>query len=966
MPASASTSRALAACCLVVFLLPPAAWAQVTRIVDDDGLGSAASCDDTAVAFATPGAAIAAAANGDTVLVCPGTYIGRVIFFGKSVALRSVAGPAVTILDGDGRTAVVAFGSGEGPSAVLEGFTVRNAGATDIASGRVAIRTSVSSPVIRRNVITDNDAIGISVFFGSPVIEENIISRNTRPGDAGAAISVQGFTSAVIRRNIITSNSTGSGGGILLRDAGAPLIERNLIAGNVASTGGGGIAIVGSSEATIVGNTIVQNQAVAYGGGISWQVSSGRIVLVNNTISDNDAPTGSALFADGNDASALVFNNNITGATWRDAVYCGVSGDVRPPGFYFNNVFSSPTGSEYLGTCANQTGVNGNISAWPQYADNVAGDYHLLGISPSIDAGSGAPAELPALDVDGHARALDGNGDGTPVVDVGADERHTLGGTADPPAGFAKSGPSHGAGNESTRPTLSWQSSAGATGYEYCYDTLGGATCRGRWLPAWASTTVIPDGLSAGMTYYWQVRAHNAAGTTYADGGIPAWRTFTTEPVTRIIDVYGDLDFEPVKAGWGGIVRTFNIRNRGNSSLTVTGVTAPSGFRISWTGTIPPGGVSTPTVIFDPQSVASYAGILTIQANQTAGDPTIAVSGEGVACSFSLSSSTVVVPSRAGMSTVNVHAPLGCHATATSQAAWIAMAGPAVTFRTTTNSTGAGRTGTIVVGDATASVVLTVTQPAPPATRLWWQHETGGYLSAWTLRNLSVVAGSSLTPPQVANTDWQIVGTGDFNGDAHDDLLWRHRHTGIMTVWLMNGTAFMAAGLLSDNTVSDLRWAIRAIADMDGDGKPDIVWQHEVDGWISVWLMDGLRLKEGRALSPNRVAVEWRIAGAADLNHDGKTDLLWQNDRTGQIIAWQLDGTSLITGRAIWPNTVSDTDWKVRAVTDVDGDDRADFIWQHRTNGWLAVWYMQDFTAVLVAAPNPGQVSGGWQLVGPR
>ena len=33
-------------------------------------------------------------------------------------------------------------------------------------------------------------------------------------------------------------------------------------------------------------------------------------------------------------------------------------------------------------------------------------------------------------------------------------------------------------------------------------------------------------------------------------------------------------------------------------------------------------------------------------------------------------------------------------------------------------------------------------------------------------------------------TSWQIVGSGDFNGDGRDDLLWRNPSTGQTTDWL--------------------------------------------------------------------------------------------------------------------------------------------------------------------------------------
>ena len=44
-------------------------------------------------------------------------------------------------------------------------------------------------------------------------------------------------------------------------------------------------------------------------------------------------------------------------------------------------------------------------------------------------------------------------------------------------------------------------------------------------------------------------------------------------------------------------------------------------------------------------------------------------------------------------------------------------------------------------------------------------------------------ATSGSRPPH-----WQIVGTGDFNGDGKADILWRHT-TGSVSIWLMNGAS---------------------------------------------------------------------------------------------------------------------------------------------------------------------------------
>ena len=70
-------------------------------------------------------AAVNASADGDKVVVAPGEYRGNLVFGGKAVTVESSDGPEQTILKPlDEKLPTVAFTAGEGPGAVLRGFTV--------------------------------------------------------------------------------------------------------------------------------------------------------------------------------------------------------------------------------------------------------------------------------------------------------------------------------------------------------------------------------------------------------------------------------------------------------------------------------------------------------------------------------------------------------------------------------------------------------------------------------------------------------------------------------------------------------------------------------------------------------------------------------------------------------------------------------------------------------------------------
>lgn len=95
------------------------------------------------------------------------------------------------------------------------------------------------------------------------------------------------------------------------------------------------------------------------------------------------------------------------------------------------------------------------------------------------------------------------------------------------PGPFNKTAPANGATGVSTSPTLSWETSSGAASYEYCYDMSDNDECL-NWTNIGPSTSIGLSSLDEGTTYYWQVRAKNGSGITYANSSATAFWSFTT------------------------------------------------------------------------------------------------------------------------------------------------------------------------------------------------------------------------------------------------------------------------------------------------------------------------------------------------------------------------------------------------------------------------------------------------------
>jgi bacillolysin len=143
-----------------------------------------------------------------------------------------------------------------------------------------------------------------------------------------------------------------------------------------------------------------------------------------------------------------------------------------------------------------------------------------------------------------------------------------------------------------------------------------------------------PDGTRAYVAGGGAVRIIDTA-TTTGIGTIPFNTTTQGNPgsiamssgPSRIISLSGNLSFGPTRRG-STSTAILSIRNSGNSILTVTGIVFPPGFSGNWAGgTIAPGATQNVVVTFAPTVSTPYAGVVTVNGNQTGGTATIAVSG---------------------------------------------------------------------------------------------------------------------------------------------------------------------------------------------------------------------------------------------------------------------------------------------------------------------------------------------------
>jgi hypothetical protein len=436
----------------------------------DGGIGASGDGATWATAFKTIQEAVNAAVANEEVWVKEGTYLlssqidvpKTIAIYGGFSGTETYRGDRnwttnETIIDGQNLVRCFRVLG----SAIIDGFTITqgkagsSGGSILTGGGGICIGDDgqVFQPAIINCKFLSNAAPnghgGALLSWKSPVAVSNCsFETNSASVSYGQGGAVYGQTAAFnITNCTFTGNTAIAGGGAIsfgdADGAASPSVTSCTFISNSASSGSGGALYSGYYLNTTINSCKFFSNTAAGGGGAiyirGYYTAPCSPKLTNCLIAGNSAGSGGGLYFYNQGCTPTITNCTITGnsnygisfvtypqTTIINSIVWGNSGGS----FYIDFSQSNPTvtysdiGGGYTGT--------GNINVDPLFIDADGPDnnpatwqdnnYHVQEGSPCVDTGNTSAPNLPGVDLDGKPRVVDGNFDGTVIVDMGAFE----------------------------------------------------------------------------------------------------------------------------------------------------------------------------------------------------------------------------------------------------------------------------------------------------------------------------------------------------------------------------------------------------------------------------------------------------------------------------------------------------------------------------------------------------------------
>ncbi len=182
--------------------------------------------------------------------------------------------------------------------------------------------------------------------------------------------------------------------------------------------------------------------------------------------------------------------------------------------------------------------------------------------------------------------------------------------------------------------------------------------------------------------------------------------------------------------------------------------------------------------------------------------------------------------------------------------------------------------------------------------------------------------------------NFRIVAVADLDGNGKSDLVFLNTtqgEFGDVRIW----NDFQRSSERLWRQVKQV-WDVQVVGDHDGDGSADLVWRYLApdprDTGVSyIWFYNGASVPVVR--KRGGAPLDWTLLGSGDFNNDGKADMVYISpDRTVRVLMATADRTCANLSAGVIPASFT-----ALKLADFTGSGRGDILIRNMTTGQNAI-----------------------------